>query len=108
MQSIPLSPLTVIPRVPEPGECFLSLDLSKIDNVYSALEVAFDLGFTPTLAVCHLQAAGEVHLLLANWKERDLVGNPTLFLKEADTLSELFNPEAVRYTWCTTRAVVAA
>lgn len=83
---------------PKRGERYLSIDLTKVDDVAKVFDVAAELGFKPELVQISTRAGVEIHALLLH-EQTD--GEPLLsnLDEQLDQLAEEINTEAIRHCY---------
>ncbi|GAB4379710.1 MAG: hypothetical protein Kow00121_34390 [Elainellaceae cyanobacterium] len=108
MQTTTIPNVRQLPRVPKPGELYLSINLATADPG-QVWELARQLGFTPELAYLPTTAGIEIHALLHH-EERQL-GSLLDIHEFDDRLEQLMeagiNPEAIRFVYGKGRAKIA-
>ncbi|PSB15970.1 hypothetical protein C7B61_00935 [filamentous cyanobacterium CCP1] len=89
-----------LPRVPQQGEVYLSVNLAMADPGY-VWELARQLGFTPELAYLPTTAGVEIHALLHHdVRQFSSLLNTNEFDDHIERLMEAgINPEALRFVY---------
>jgi hypothetical protein len=97
-----------VPRIPRPGEVYISANLGEVSDPEVAWDAAKFAGFTPELVTIKFPQRIEVHLLL-HYEQRQpgtLLGDE--FDPQLDALLEAGIPdEGIRFVYGGQRAIAA-
>ncbi|MBW4621370.1 MAG: hypothetical protein KME17_18670 [Cyanosarcina radialis HA8281-LM2] len=100
MQTTIVPNIKQLPRIPHPGEIYLSIDLAMADPG-KVWELAKELGFTPELAYLPTSLGIEIHALLHH-EQRQLGSllDTNDFDDRIESLMEAgINPDAIRIVY---------
>ncbi|MCY7285853.1 MAG: hypothetical protein LH679_20965 [Cyanobacteria bacterium CAN_BIN43] len=97
-----------VPRIPSPGEVYISINLGKVDDVKALWDIADSVGFAPELVSIQFPNRVELHLLLHHDQREAgfLLGDD--FDQKLDELAAAgISEDAVRFVYGGGRAIAA-